>query len=156
MSTFESPPLVSAELAVPETLLDVMTGEVLPATTENAHTALVAIREREQQLREVKAAVTAFVIEQSRVQGTKTLHAAGGDVVLSGGVATEYDPQALADCLREVGCPEERISEAVVEEISYKVNRSVLRQLVGANENYKAAAELAEREVVKPWRVSAK
>lgn len=147
---------VSAELAVPEVLLDVMTGEVLPATTENAHQALVAIREREQQLREVKAAVTAFMLEQSRVQGTKTFHAAGGDVVLSGGSAIEYDAEALADCLREAGCPEERIDEAVVATVSYAVNRSVLRQLVSANPDYKAAAELAEREVVKPWRATAK
>jgi hypothetical protein len=145
---------VSAELAVPEVLLDVMTGEVLPATTENAHTALVAIREREQQLREVKAAVTAFVLEQSRTQGTKTFHASAGDVVLSGGSAIEYDPEALVDCLREAGCPEERINEVVVPEITYKVNRNVLRQLTGANENYRAAAELAEREVVKPWRAA--
>jgi hypothetical protein len=147
---------VSAELAVPEVLLDVMTGEVLPATTDNAHQVLVAIREREQQLREVKAAVTAFMLEQARVQGTKTFHASAGDVVLSGGSAIEYDPDALADCLREAGCPEPRIDEVVVAEITHKVNRSVLRQLTGANEDYRAAAELAERTVEKPWRATAK
>jgi hypothetical protein len=144
----------SVEIAVPETLLDVMTGEVLPATTDNAHQVLVAIREREQQLRDVKAAVTAFMLEQARVQGTKTFHASAGDVVLSGGAAIEYDAHALADCLREAGCPEERINEVVTAEITYKVNRNVLRQLTGANEDYKAAAELAEREVVKPWRAA--
>src|SRR6185436_11973771 len=117
---------------------------------------LVAIREREQQLRDVKAAVTAFMLEQSRVQGTKTFHASAGDVVLSGGAAIEYDALALADCLREAGCPEDRIDAVVKAEITYKVDRSVLRQLMSANEDYKAAAELAEREVVKPWRVAAK
>jgi len=155
---------VSTEVAIPEVLLDVMTGEVLPATPDNAHQVLEAIREREQQLREVKAAVTAFMLEQSRVQGTKTFHASAGDVVLSGGPTIEYDPHDLAEALREAGCPEDRIydnpeaeTRGVIQiEQTFKVNRSVLRQLAGANEDYKAAAELAERTVEKPWRASAK
>lgn len=156
MSTFEPPPLVSAELAVPEELLDVQTGELLPATPENAYRVLSAIREIEQRLRDVRSATTAYLVEESRRQGTKTLHASAGDVVLSGGTAIEYDPADLAEALRVAGCPEERIDEVVKAEVTYKIDRNVLRQLVGANPDYAAAADLAKREVQKPWRASAK
>lgn len=137
-------------------LLDVVTGEVLPATTENAHRALSTIKQMEARLRDAKAVVTDFLIEESQRQGTKTFHTPDGDLVLTGGVGTEIDAQTLAQLLREEGCPEERVDEVVVAEISYKVNRSVLRQLTGANPNYKAAADLATHEVEKPYRVSVK
>lgn len=145
-----------SDLATRTELVDVSTGEFLPATPENAHRALTALNAMSDRLKEVRAAVTEYLIEESRRQGTKTLHTPGGDLVLSGGRGTEYDAEALAECLREAGCPEERIDEVVTAEITYKVNRSVLRQLTAANEDYQAAAELARRDVEKPFRASAK
>jgi len=146
------------ELVVPveSLLLNVATGELLPATVENAATVLEVAREIEANLRTVKQNATAYLVEQARLNGTKTFHTVSGKVELSGGTATEYDAADLMEALREAGCPEDRISAAVEETISYKVNRSVLRQLVGANEDYRAAAELAERTVEKPWRASVK
>ena len=137
-------------------LLNISTGEILPATVDNARIVLEVAREIEANIRQVKAAATAFLVEESRRQGTKTLRTADGVVELSGGPSVEYDPVDLMEALREAGCPEERISAAVEETISYKVNRSVLRQLVAANQDYKAAAELAERPVEKRWSASVK
>jgi hypothetical protein len=144
------------ELAPRSEFPDVLTGEVLPATAENAYRALTAVDQMQARLRDVRAAITDFMVEEAKRQGTKTFHTTDGDVSVSGGVATEIDAQTLAQLLREAGCPEERIDEVVVAHIEYKVNRNVLRQLTGANSDYKAAADLATHEVEKPWRASAK
>jgi hypothetical protein len=150
--------MATTELAeiVPTELVNVETGEALAPTVENVPAVLEAARAMKERLQGVIEAATAVVLEASRVHGTKTFHTGDADVVLSGGPAVEYDPEALADCLREAGCPEDRINEVVKAEISYKVDRSVLRQLVGANPDYRAAAELASREIEKPYRASVK
>lgn len=150
-----------AELEVVEpepelSLVNVETGEALAPIVENVPVVLAAAREMKRRLDDVIAAATAVVFEASRVQGTKTFHVDGETVSLSGGPATEYDPQALAECLREAGCPEPRIDAVVKTEITYKVDRAVLRQLVASNEDYRAAAELAAVEIVKPYRASVK
>jgi len=148
--------MTGLDLSEQPRLVDVSTGEALPATTENAHRVLTAARELKRRIDDEVSAATAFLFEQSRIQGTKTFHTDAGDVVLTGGPTFEYDPLALAELLREAGCPEERIDEVVKAEITYKVDQRVLRQLTAANEDYGAAADLAKREIVKPWRASAK
>ena len=62
----------------------------------------------------------------------------------------------LDELLREAGCPEERIRDAITPVLTYKVNQLVLKQLAGANPDYRAAIELAHRSVEVPWRVSVK
>ena len=108
---------LGAAAATEVVLVDVLSGEMLLATVENAHRVLSAAREMKRRIQDVINATTDYLLEQSRVQGTKTLHAAAGDIVLSGGTSIEYDPEALVDCLREAGCPEERINEVVVAEV---------------------------------------
>jgi hypothetical protein len=150
-----------SEMAPRSELLDVLTGEVLPATTENAHRALTSIREMEVRLRDVKSAVTYFVIEESKRLGTRTFHTSTGDLSLTGGPGVDYDAEKLADCLREAGCPEQRIYndsddevEGVIQiEQTFKVRKTILKQLMAANPDYKAAAELAEVPTEKPYRV---
>lgn len=137
-------------------LLNVETGEVLPATVENAAAVIQAARTMKSRINEVVGAATAYLVSESHHQGTKTFNGGYGSVTVSGGATVEYDAADLMEALRMAGCPEERISEAVTTEISYRVNRSVLRQLVAANPEYRAAAELAEREITKPWRASVK
>jgi hypothetical protein len=134
------------------------TGEVLPATTENAHYVLSTAREWKLRLNEVIERASAFLSDESRRLGTKTIHTEAGDLTASGGVAVEIDADALEDLLREAGCPENRIREVCVEEVvrSVKVDRRVLRQLTASNEDYRAAAEMASREFEKPLRWSAK
>lgn len=137
-------------------LLNVETGEMLPATIDNAALVLVAAREMKQRLNRVIEDATRYLLHESQVQGTKTFHTGNGKVELSGGPMVDYDPLDLMEALREAGCPEDRISAAVEETVSYKVNRSVLRQLTGANEDYRIAAELAERVLEKPHRAAVK
>jgi hypothetical protein len=145
---------VSADIAVVTELLDVSSGEILPATVENAATVLRAAREVKQQVDGVIRTTTEYLASESAHHGTKTFDLSAGKLTLTGGASVDYDAVDLMEALRVAGCPDERINEAVVAEVSYKVNRSVLRQLAAANPDYKAAIELAERHVDKPWRAS--
>lgn len=142
--------------AVPEELIDVATGERLPATVDNALRVIVAAREMKYRIGNVIRDAESFLAHLSLVQGTKTFHVESGTVELKGGTSTEYDALDLINELRAVGCPEERIEAAVATEVSYKVNRAVLRQLASANPDYAAAAERAARRVETPLRASVK
>ena len=142
-----------SELEVRHELLDIATGEMLPATVDNAARVLEAIREAERRIRLVRAEVTSFLLEQSQRDGIKTFHSGAGKVELSGGPVKEYDPQALQVKLTVAGCPQSRIDEAIVPEVTYKVNRSVLRQLAGANERYAIAIEQSEYMKEKAYSV---
>lgn len=153
-------PETTTEIVVAETplvdLVDVETGEQLAPTIENAARILDAVSRMRDRLSAVREAATDVVREVARIQGVKTFHVGDLDVVLSGGPGIDYDPETLASCLRDAGCPDERIDAVVKAEITYKIDRSVLKQLTGANEDYKAAAELAERPVEKRWSASTK
>lgn len=135
-------------------LLDVATGELLPATIQNAGRVLLAARMMEENIRDIKRETTAFLAAESARAGTKTLRDDGCTVTLTGGTTVEYDAQDLMEALRMAGCPEDRIDAAVKTEITYKVDRAVLRQLAAANPEYRAAIELAAREVEKPYRAT--
>ncbi len=141
---------------VSEDLLNVETGELLPATVDNAATVIQAARTMRSRLHDVVAQATAWLAEESARQGTKTLHAGTSSVVLSGGPTDEYDPLELMNYLRNAGLPEQRVDDAVTTIIDYKVNRSVLRQLAAANPEYADAIEQAKRTVEKPMRVTIK
>ena len=137
-------------------LLDVQTGEILPATTTNAARVITAARDMRTRINDVVAQATAWLAEESARQGTKTLHAGSSSVVLSGGPTDEYDPLELMNYLRNAGLPEQRVDDAVTTIIDYKVNRSVLRQLAAANPEYADAIEQAKRTVEKPMRATIK
>lgn len=138
-------------------LLNVSTGELLPATVDNARIVLEVAREIEQNIRAVKQEATAFLVEESQRRGTKTLHAPhGGAIELTGGPGVEYDAADLMEALRAAGCAEDVLAEIVKEEITYKVDRRRLNAAMAANPDYRAAAELAERPVEKPWRATVK
>jgi len=125
-------------------LVNIETGEMLPATAENAAVVLRAVRDMRARLTEIGDEATAFLVEESRRIGARTFHVEGGIVELKGGDGVDYDPQALAEGLRAAGLPEERVGEVVVQEVSYRVNRAKLRSVTGANPDYKAAASRAE------------
>jgi hypothetical protein len=131
----------------PTELVDVRTGEFLPATLENAAHVLLVAREMKSKITDVIRDTEAFLANESRTQGTKTFHTDFGKVELKGGESVEYDPHDLEQALREAGCPEPRIRAVVVESVSYSVDRRILRQLVAANPEYAAAAERASRRV---------
>lgn len=146
----------SSNLAEYTGLLDVQTGELLPATIDNAGRVLHAARAMKQRVNEIVNEATAYLVTLSEHQGTKTLHGDDETITLTGGTTIDYDATDLMEALEAAGCPQDRITVAVETVITYKVNRSVLRQLAAANPDYKAAIELAEREVEKPYRASVK
>ncbi len=145
-----------SELVQNVELLDVQTGEILPATVENAARVITAARDMRTRINDVVAQATAWLAEESARQGTKTLHAGTSSVVLSGGPSDEYDPLELMNYLRNAGLPEQRVDDAVTTIIDYKVNRAVLRQLAAANPEYADAIEQAKRTVEKPMRATIK
>lgn len=120
--------------------------------------ALRDVRAVKVQINEFVSFLSGVLRLESMRQGTGTLHLGSLDVVVSSDETTVYDLELLTELLRDAGLPEERIGEAVVEtvSVSYKENRSVLRQLAGANPDYAAAIELAQRKVQKPISVTVK
>ena len=141
--------------AEPTGLVNVETGELMPATVENAAIAIIACRNMKARINDLVAETPAYLDREAERRGTKTLHGETETITLSGGVGDEYDATDLMELLRSAGCPEDRVEAAVVTEITYKVNRSVLKQL-SVNKDYAAAIELARREVEKPYRASVK
>ncbi len=137
-------------------LLDVRTGELLEPTVPNAANVIEEARVMKASLNEIVAEATRFLVHLSEQRGTKTLHAENVTVTVTGGTGTDNDPGDLMEALALAGCPEDRINAAVHAEVVYKVDRAVLRQLAGANEDYRAAIELAERTVERPYRASVK
>lgn len=150
------PETLPAVQDAPRELLNVATGEFLPATAESAAAVLVAAREMKTKIGTVIRDAEAWLAEESRRQGTKTFHTGGGKISLTGGISTSYDPEVLGEALRAAGCPEERINEVIVQEVTFKVNQTVLRQLSAANPDYRAAAEKAKIESETPIRASVK
>ncbi len=137
-------------------LLDVRTGELLEPTLPNIARVIESARAMKANVNEIVYEATLAAVALSEMRGTKTLHGEGETITVSGGTGMDYDPSDLIEALLAAGCPQDRIDAAVVAQVTYKVDRSVLRQLAGANEDYKAAIELAEREVERPYRASVK
>lgn len=147
---------VTTEIAPFTGLLDVQTGELLDPTIGNAARVLRACRDMKERINQIVSETTTFLADQAQHQGARTLHDGADTITLTGGPGIDYDPHDLMEALRVAGCPEERITQAVVEEISYRVNRSVLRQLAAANPDYAAAIDLAKRHIDKPVRAAVK
>lgn len=137
---------MAEELVVPGT------GELVDLDDEIACVqALIAVRNFEQQFREVKAALTAAIVERAKVLGTQTLTLPDGSKAsLKGGSEISYDAEELMEQLRQLGMPEKRISEIVVEEVSYKVSAREAKRAAAANPEYEAVIESAKTTTEKP------
>lgn len=146
---------MTTELALPEQLLDVRTGELLAATPHNAVVLLAAAREMRQRILSLVKDCEAVILDESRRQGTKTLHIKGTQyaATVSGGTDYDWNFSALVELL-DLGLPRERYHELVVETRSYKVDARVAKQLAAANPEYGRVIEAACTMVEKPWRVS--
>lgn len=147
---------VSLEPYVTAELVDPSSGELLEPTPGNAATVRILAQTQIEWLTELKRICDAILDEESRLQGTSTFTAGNHDVVMSGGERTEYDAVALMENLRSAGLPEERVSQAVTETVSYKPNKRVLKHLAAANEDYAAAIELASYKVTDRRRATIK
>lgn len=95
------------------------------------------------------------LLDESRRQGTKTLHLTHGTAEITGGAALEWDLGTLLD-LKELGLPDDRYDQLVVATTTYKVDARVAKQLEAANPEYAAVIGRARHYVEKPWRVTLK
>lgn len=114
------------------------------------------VRAMKRRLDEVRAVLEDALRLESERQGTKTLHLGDLTATVSGGQKYEYDHQALADELRELGLPEQRIGELIVQTVTYRVDQRVAKSVAAANPQYAAAIWRNRRAVPDSWRVSVK
>ena len=145
----------STELALPANLLDVRTGELVPATPQNAAELLHAARELRAKMMGLVKDCEAVLLDESRRQGTKTLHLEHGTAEITGGTALEWDLGTLLD-LKDLGLPDDRYDQLVVATTTYKVDARVAKQLEAANPEYAEVIGRARNYVEKPWRVTLK
>jgi hypothetical protein len=147
--------MTTTELVLPDALVDLRTGEIVPATPSKAVELLGVARTMRAQILDLVKDCEAVLLEESRRQGTKTLHLPNGTAEVSGGTALEWDIDVLAE-LQAVGLPEDRYGELVVTTVTQKVDARVAKQLEAANPEYAAIIERARRYEPRPWRVSIK
>lgn len=138
----------SMELMVP------FTGELV-SLDDPAHCAKVMqeIRELEAKLRELKGYLGESLMEESRRQGTKTMHFPGLEVKINTPNDIAWDQEVLAE-LQAAGLPEERFNALVTTEISFKVNGSVAKSIAGSNEVYAEILARAQTRVPRTPSVS--
>lgn len=115
---------------------------------------LVEIRELEGQLRDLKDALTDALKQEFTRQGKKTLELNGIKATLGADSEIVWDVGILNE-LRDLGLPEERMNELITEEISYRVNASVAKQL-SMNPAYAEVVERAQSRAPKKAYVGVK
>lgn len=136
------------ELVVP------FSGEVV-ALDDPEHCAKILgeIRELETKLRELKGYLGNALMEESRRQGTKTMHFPGLEVKINTPTEISWDYEVLAE-LQEAGLPEERFNDLVMMEVNYKVNGSVAKSISSSNEVYAEIISRAQTRVPRSPSVS--
>jgi hypothetical protein len=132
------------------------TGQVVDASDEvGCAMALASVVEFEMAIKAAKQDLYRAIEERSRVLGSKTIPLPDGrKAVVKSGPVTEYDAEAIEVGLREMGMPEERIRQIVVEEVRYKVSAVEAKRAAGANPVYAEIIDANRREVEKPPYVS--
>ncbi len=145
------------EIAVPENLLQPVTGELIDRNdVAGIAGAVEQIRDAKRALDEALSMFTAAAADISRQHGTRTLTAGGYELVLSADSAIEWDTEMLASELRRAGLPEERIDALLVATVTYKVDGRVVRQLEAASPLYAGIIDRARSRVPKRQYVTVK
>ena len=137
------------ELVTTATELVLPTGELVdlsdPASC--AH-ALVAIREMEFMLREVKGAIVDRFAEERRIRGVDEIELPNGDVVkVTRKYKIQWDVEQLEEDLRAAGMPEDRIREVIVEEVTHTVKAVEANKAAKRNAEYAEAIARARTEI---------
>jgi hypothetical protein len=138
----------------PNEILDPRSGELVPLGDARKVADLLAyLREQKRVLQFAMNVCQGAILEEFARQGTKTLTFAGLKVTAAEKSEVVWDIDVLRE-LQDAGLPEERFNQLVRTEVSYKVDRSVARQIAAANENYAAIIEAARTVVEKPAYVT--
>lgn len=144
----------NTDLAVPEHVLNPLTGELVPAAeTARVADALKAMRSMRSSLLEGIKVAEAILRGESERQGTKTLRFGPTEVVVSSRAELVYDFEILRELL-DLGLPEDRYNQLVKTTIEEKVDNRVARQLEAANPDYAAVIERARTRIEKGGSVS--
>lgn len=140
--------VTSMELVVP------LTGEVV-SLDDPAHCAKVMreVRDIEGKLRELKSYLGEALLEESRRQGTKTLHFPGLEVKINTPTEISWDYEVLSE-LQQAGLPEERFDDLVMTEVTYRVNGSVAKSISASNPVYDEIIQRAQTRIPKSPSVS--
>lgn len=147
---------LSTDLAIPDELLNPITGELVPTSNVvQVAATLEALREYRDRLNVAIAVFSEPLIMESRRLGTRTLTAGALRAEVSSDHEIEWDLDALAKLL-DVGLPQERYDELVRATVTYKVNGTVARQLAGASPEYAAVIERAKVRIPKRQYVTVK
>ncbi len=153
MSTFE-PVAPPTDLVTIREIWNPVTGELVPADDINGVAeAVKALRELRQKVSDAVADATVLLVEESRRRGTKTVALENVTAVISGGDETVFDIETLRSDLEALGCPQDRLEALIKTEVTYKVDKRVVKQLAAANEDYAEAIESATSVVPKPFYV---
>jgi len=127
-----------------------------PYELDEVAEALESVRQAKRMLDESRGELEWLLAEAAKRRGTKTLHLSKADVAIRGGPETVYDIEVLAQ-LQEVGLPEDRYNQLVKTRVEYRVDRNVVRQLLGSgNPDYSRIIDKAASEVERPYYVSVK
>lgn len=132
------------------------TGELVNLNDpESCALALARVNEVLSFLSEVKGAIIESFIEHSKKLGSSEIPLGDGtSVKVTKTYDLQWDHHALEADLRAAGMPEERISEIVVEEISYKVKAIEANKAAKANPEYEKIIEAARTKVEKRPTIS--
>lgn len=145
-------------LAIPESREIVVpgTGELVnlddaPAVAR----ALAAVREFKGVVESARSTLEQALVDESVRAGSKTLRYGGLVASIGADSELEWDVTELVK-LRDLGLPEKRYGQLVTEEITYKVNAAVAKQIAAANPEYAKVIEQARGRRPKRPYVSVK
>jgi hypothetical protein len=121
-------------------------------------TALRDIQALEGRFREVKRILKGALVAHWSTGGLrKTYTIEGGrKVVITGGPEKLYDAEAIRDELLAAGMPDERVSEIVVETVSYAVRAVEAKAAAASNPEYAAIIERNTTVIEKPYDAAVK
>ena len=111
--------------------------------------ALRSVKELEGMLKAARQVLHEAVRYHSQVLGKKTMRVAGGKLEVRKATDTIYDAESIERELRQLGMPEERIREIVIETVTYRVSAQQAKYAAAANPDYRAVIESNTRTVEK-------
>lgn len=134
------------------TLLDPLSGELIPTSDlPKVAQALANLREYKGRVQDAIRAAEVILLEESEIQGAKTLRYGRVVVEVSGGSELLWDVEVL-DELLDLGLPEERFAELVKTTVERKVDARVAKQIEASNEAYAGVIDRARSRVERPRR----
>ncbi len=126
-------------------LLDVRTGEQLPATPSSAAALLAGLREMQDRARLWIRACEDVLVEESRRQGSKTLRIDGSTFEVYEQKEVQWDTAKLRELL-PAGLPEGRFQELVTVTVEEKVSANEAKKIAAVNPEYARIIGQARRD----------